>query len=140
MKTNFSEDIDASEDAQSTYLEALAAIDLRDEWDSDDDDESGTEDDSTTSKSPAAGPSSSCRPSKKARTNKHKTSKPPRNRAPFIKNEPPKPGDPGCETFVPEYFTMGELEDQFSATWEYVFDHRMTWYARHVEDYVQKLM
>ena len=35
---------------------------------------------------------------------------------------------------------MGELEDLFCAEWEYVFHHRMTWYARKVEDYLQKLI
>ena len=43
-------------------------------------------------------------------------------------------------TFVPEHFTMTELEDRFSAMWQYVFECRVTQYGRHVEDYLQKMV
>ena len=152
MSMNQTEDFDESPAALAQYLKELADVDLRGEWGCESDDESGIEDnDTSTSQLPsagssswkrkqpednedstseplAAGSSSSCkRRPKRCRTNKHKTHV--GNRPPFIKNRPPKRGEVGYDTFVPEYFTMGELEDLFFAKWEYVFHHRMTWYA-----------
>ena len=109
----FTEDFDTSDEAQANYLRDLATIDLRDVMDSSTDDEPGADDEATASDVPVAGPSS-----KKPRTNKRKI----KNRAPFIKNKPPKPGSADYASFVPEYFTMRELENQFSAVLEYVFE------------------
>ena len=143
MLKHQTEDFDQDPAALVRYLKELAAVDLRDEWeregDDEDNDDSTSEspaagssskvkepedNDASTSESPAAGSSSSKGKPKKRRTNKHKTHV--GNRPPFIKNRPPKPGEVGYETFVPEYFTMGELEDGFCTQWEYVFHHRMT--------------
>ena len=80
---------------------------------------------------------------KKPRTNKHKCrskAKVPKNRPPLIKNKPPQRGSPEWETFVPEFFTMGEAEELFSAEWQYVFEHRVTFYVRAVEDDLQTLI
>ena len=97
----------------------------------------------TQSGVPVAGASQSAtKPTPKSpRTNKHKRKrKVTKNRAPFIKNKPPEPGSPESETFVPEYFSMSEVEDLFSAEWQYVFEHRVTYYVRAVEDSLQTLI
>ena len=129
------EDLKGDPASLAQYLADLEALDLRNEWEreSDDDDH-----DAPTSECPAAGSSSSKRNPKRRRTKKHKTYV--GNRPPFIKNKPPRPDEVGYDTFVPEFFTHGELQDGFCAEWEYVFYHRMTGYARKVEDYLQKLI
>ena len=175
------EDFKVDPASLALYLQELAAVDLRNEWERESDDKDhdastsespaagssskgkepkdndastsespaagsssaskrkeSEDHDASTSECPAAGSSSSKSKPKRRRTNKHKTYV--GNRPPFVKHKPPRPGEVGYDTFVPEFFTVSELKDGFCAQWEYVFYHRMTWYARKLEDYLQEVI
>ena len=133
------EEIDPAQ--QEAYVQELVGLDLREEWDSDSDGEDDTEHDSAASDPPAAGSSASSEPSSSSpsepASKKYRSG---RNRPVFVKTKPPKRGEIGYEMYVPDHFTMAELESDFCATWEYVFEHRVTWYARKMEDHLQELI